>query len=78
MSGQKSKFNELDETITGKVKFGDGSTVEIKGKGSVSLSCKNGEERLLREVYFIPSLRSNIIRDNCPRSATKLYFMEST
>ncbi|XP_074373711.1 uncharacterized protein LOC141714067 [Apium graveolens] len=61
MSGQRSKFYELDETITSKVKFGDGSTVEIKGRGSISLNCKNGEERLLREVYFIPSLCSNII-----------------
>ncbi|XP_074362521.1 uncharacterized protein LOC141702812 [Apium graveolens] len=61
MSGQRSKFSNLDETIVGKVKFGDGSTVENKGKGFVSLNCKNGEERILREVYFIPNLRSNII-----------------
>lgn len=31
MSGKKSKFHVLDEQITGRVKFGDGSTVEIKG-----------------------------------------------
>lgn len=43
------------------MKFGDGSTVEIKGKGSVSLKWKNGEEKLLHEVYFIPNLCSNII-----------------
>ncbi|KAL8127888.1 hypothetical protein AgCh_014727 [Apium graveolens] len=61
MSGQKSKFYTLDEGVTGQVKFGDGSAVEIKGKGSIVLKCKNGDERVLKEVYFIPSLRSNII-----------------
>ncbi|KAL8095336.1 hypothetical protein AgCh_036706 [Apium graveolens] len=36
MTGERNKFKELDESVTGKVKFGDGSTVEIKGKGVVS------------------------------------------
>ena len=43
------------------VKFGDGSMVEIKGKGSISFKCKNGEERILNGVYFIPTLCNNII-----------------
>ena len=47
--------------MTGLVKFGDGSTVNIKGKGTVSFRCKNGEEKFLRDVYFIPTLRNNII-----------------
>lgn len=51
MTGQRSKFADLDENITGQVKFGDGSVVHIKGKGSVILCCKNGEEIILREVY---------------------------
>ncbi|XP_074378660.1 uncharacterized protein LOC141720209 [Apium graveolens] len=49
MTGQRSKFKELNENVTGQVRFGDGSTVDIKGKGSVILSCKNGEERILDE-----------------------------
>ncbi|XP_020243636.1 uncharacterized protein LOC109821889 [Asparagus officinalis] len=61
MTGQRSMFKHLDESIHGKVKFGDGSTVQIKGKGSILFLCKNGEQRLLREVYFIPSLCNNII-----------------
>lgn len=61
MTGQKGKFCELDEGMTGVVRFGDGSTVQIKGKGSVELHCKNGETRYLREVYYIPSLCNNII-----------------
>lgn len=61
MTGERRKFRELDEGITGQVKFGDGSTVKIEGKGSVVFKCKNGEERVLNEVYFIPTLCSNII-----------------
>ena len=61
MTGQKSKFKELDESITGQVKFGDGSKVKIEGKGTINFKCKNGEERTLHEVYFIPTLCSNII-----------------
>lgn len=30
MTGCKAKFVELDENVTGQVRFGDGSTVEIK------------------------------------------------
>lgn len=61
MSGQRSKFKELNEEIKGQVKFGDGSIVQIMGKGSVAVRCKAGGEQILREVYYIPSLRSNII-----------------
>ena len=61
MTGLRSKFYELDEGVTGHVRFGDGSVVHIKGKGSVAFECKNGEKQILREVYYIPSLCSNII-----------------
>lgn len=61
MSGDRGKFQRLDESITGMVKFGDGSTIDIMGKGSVLLKCKNGDHRVLQEVYYIPRLRSNII-----------------
>ena len=61
MSRDRSKFKTLDTTVAGKVRFGDGSTVNIEGKGSVVFKCKNGETRTLNEVYFIPTLCSNII-----------------
>lgn len=61
MTGSRAKFADLDESITGQVRFGDGSTVEIAGKGTVMMVCKTGEERALRDVYFIPSLKNNIV-----------------
>lgn len=61
MTGFKSKFAELDENITGQVRFGDGSTVKIEGKGTVLLLCKTGETKALQDVYYIPNLRNNIV-----------------
>lgn len=61
MSGQLSKFKELDERVKGQVRFGDGSMVHIEGRGTISLKCKNGDNRLLTKVYYIPALCSNII-----------------
>ncbi|XP_047328199.1 uncharacterized protein LOC124931713 [Impatiens glandulifera] len=51
MTGDKEKFFELDEAVTGKVKFGDGSTVQICGKGSIMFECKNGDQWLLEGVF---------------------------
>ncbi|XP_074328235.1 uncharacterized protein LOC141666139 [Apium graveolens] len=50
MTGLRSKFNELDERVTRQVKFGDGSLVEIKGKGSMLFKCKIGEERIFHKI----------------------------
>lgn len=40
MTGEKSKFKELDEKICRQVQSGDGSMVHIKGKGSCCSSAK--------------------------------------
>lgn len=61
MTGNRSYFTTLDETITGKVKFGDDSRIDIKGKGSINFVFKNGVKKMMSNVYYIPGLRSNII-----------------
>lgn len=61
MTGLESHFSEINYKIVGLVRFGDGSKVSIKGKGSVIFKCKNGEHRVISDVYFIPDLRSNIL-----------------
>ena len=60
MTGDVEKFKMLDETITRKVRFDDGSAVEIQGKGTILFKCKNGDQWLLSEVYYIPKLCSNL------------------
>jgi hypothetical protein len=61
MSGRRDIFSELDTGIGGSVKLGDGSTVDIQGRGTILFQCKNGEHLVLTEVYFIPRLRNNIV-----------------
>lgn len=61
MTGVREYFAELDENVTGLVRFGDGSRVQIKGKGTILVECKNKEQLVIPEVYYIPALRSNIL-----------------
>ncbi|XP_076926305.1 uncharacterized protein LOC143589430 [Bidens hawaiensis] len=61
MTGNLSFFSELNKRDGGKVKFGDGSYVDICGKRSILLVGKTGEQQLLTDIYYIPSLQSNII-----------------
>ena len=60
MTGRR-EFSDLDVDVGGSVRFGDSSTVEIKGVGSVILTAKSGEHRMLTGVYYIPALRNSII-----------------
>ncbi|KAF2284725.1 hypothetical protein GH714_029592 [Hevea brasiliensis] len=61
MAGDINYFSEIDQSIFGKVKFGDESVIIIHGLGSVLFQCKNGEHLTLTNVYYIPKLKSNII-----------------
>ena len=61
MTGLRSMFNDLDETVTRKVRFGDGSILQIEEKGSVMFRTKDGKKCKLRDVYFIPNLYNNIL-----------------
>jgi len=61
MTGRRDVFSELDQSITGTVRFGDGSLVTIEGQGTVVFSTSSGEQQALTGVYFIPRLKSNLI-----------------
>jgi hypothetical protein len=61
MSGDRAAFVELDQRITGSVKFGDGSTVEIHGRGTVMFTIRSGNQRALSNVYYIPRLKTSIV-----------------
>lgn len=61
MSGNRAFFVDLDEEITGKVRFGDDSRIDIRGKGSIRFCLEDGKKKMLNDVYYIPCLQSNII-----------------
>ncbi|XP_048622641.1 uncharacterized protein LOC106377735 [Brassica napus] len=61
MTGDKRYFSTIDKTISGKVRFGDDSRIDIKGKGTISFTDINGDSRKMTDVYWIPDLKNNII-----------------
>ncbi|XP_013688809.1 uncharacterized protein LOC106392546 [Brassica napus] len=61
MTGNQRYFKSIDESITGKVRFGDDSRIDIKGKWPILFLTKDGGKKILADVYYIPDLKSNII-----------------
>lgn len=61
MSGNRLFIQDLDESITGQVRFGDDSFINIKGRGSIRFVFEGKERKVLNNAYYIPGLRSNII-----------------
>jgi hypothetical protein len=61
MTRDRHKFIELDENFTGKVRFGDGSVVDIQGIGCIVFQWKTGVQWVLRDVYYIPRLKTSLI-----------------
>ena len=41
MTGRKEFFKKLDESITGSMKFGDNSRIQIEGRGEIEVSQKD-------------------------------------
>jgi hypothetical protein len=61
MMGHDNVFSELDRAVQGTIKFGDGSIVNICGKGTIIFSGCHGEHKALTGVYWIPCLKNLII-----------------
>jgi hypothetical protein len=61
MTGSRSAFAELNPAVCGTVRFGDGSLVNIEGRGTILFMCKFSEHRALTGAYYIPHLTANII-----------------
>jgi transposase InsO family protein len=61
MTGNSTVFSELDRNVSGTVRFGDGSVVDIKGRGTVVFVSHQGRHRVLSRVYYIPRLQTSII-----------------
>ena len=61
MSELKHLLTDLREINSGFVSFGDASKVEVKGKGEISFSRKEGRQGKIEDVYFVPDLKNNIL-----------------
>jgi hypothetical protein len=61
MTGSEEAFAELDRTVCGKVRFTDGSVVDIRGRDTVVFAIDGGDHRAFIEVFFIPTLNSSVV-----------------
>lgn len=61
MTMDMQKFRDVDSTISSNMTFGDGSTNEIQGKGSILFQGVSGDQWVLHDVYYIPKLKSNLV-----------------
>ena len=61
MTGKKAFFRNIDENMKGRVKFGDGSTIPYEGKGTISVTLRNGEILLIHNVLYLSDLKTNIL-----------------
>lgn len=74
MTGDHALFIELDDSAKGSIKFSDNSVVGISGHGTVMFAIREGEHRVLTDVYFIPRLKTSMIslgqldENGCPTS----------
>ena len=61
MTGDRRLFQELKEVSQGTVRFGDGSTTKIRGRGWIMLQCQDGGQMRLDNVLYVPELKANIL-----------------
>ncbi|XP_014506457.1 uncharacterized protein LOC106766225 [Vigna radiata var. radiata] len=61
MCGNKNLFYELTKVEAKFVSFGDDSKVVVKGRGTIRQIQNNGQVGDIKDVYYVPGLKSNIL-----------------
>ncbi|GAU29778.1 hypothetical protein TSUD_161830 [Trifolium subterraneum] len=61
MCGHKHLFKEMQVIEDGHVSFGDASKVKVEGKGTICYLQKDGLIGSIKDVYYVPDLKTNIL-----------------
>jgi hypothetical protein len=61
LCGRKETFVELKEGICRNISLGDSLKLAIEGRGKVCIFQKKGKEEFISGVYYVPSMKSNIL-----------------
>eukprot|EP00253_Pinus_taeda_P025062 PITA_25062 len=61
MTGNIAMFANLDKNVKSEVTIGTDSKIPVKGKGSVSIRARNGEQMFVPDVYYVPGLKCNLL-----------------
>nr|GEV10584.1 zinc finger, CCHC-type [Tanacetum cinerariifolium] len=80
MTGVREHFKELDEKVSGKVRFRDGSYIEIKGKGSILIECDDEKQRIISHLTapYSPQQNRVVERRNRTIMSTTRCMMKAT
>jgi hypothetical protein len=54
-------FATMDDSIKSEVKLRNDHQVSVMGKGSINIRTKQGEEKHISDVYYVPRLQHNLI-----------------
>ncbi|KAK2409368.1 hypothetical protein QL285_044798 [Trifolium repens] len=60
MANDESIFRDIDDSIKVKVRLGNGTVVESKGKGTVMVETKKCT-RFIKDVLLVPNLKENLL-----------------
>nr|KYP51763.1 hypothetical protein KK1_026424 [Cajanus cajan] len=60
MAKDASIFKDIDESVKVKVRMGNDTVIESKGKGAVMVETKKGT-RLITDVLLVPNLKENLL-----------------
>ena len=61
MTGRSEFFTKVDDSITGSMKFGYNSQIQIKCRGEIEVNQKDGSILRLGNVLLVPKLEANIL-----------------
>jgi Zinc knuckle len=61
MYGCKYMFTELKEIVDDHVSFGDASKVRVEGECNILIKLKDGTQKFISSVYYVPKMKSNIL-----------------
>ena len=60
MTGDEKTFLSINNSITTKVKMGNGTLVDTKGKGTISINMK-GSSKQIHDVLYLLDLEENFL-----------------
>lgn len=61
MTGKREWLVDLDMKKKSSIRFADNNTITAEGVGRVLITCKNGGVAYVDDVFFVPSMKSNLL-----------------
>ena len=61
MTGNAELFSYLDESVQTEVTLGNNNKVTVLGKGTINILTKQGEQKVMPDVYYVAGLKHNLM-----------------